>query len=83
MVGDGHPVRVMAVINVSSESFYKDSVRERIEDVVEAAERLKASALIVHSMTGALPQLLAASRPQAPVLVGAPTWQLARRLTLY
>ena len=40
-VGDDYPVRVMGVINVSPESFYKGSVREGYEDVAEEARRME------------------------------------------
>jgi len=36
-VGDTQPVRVMGVINVSPESFYKGSVRTNIESIIETA----------------------------------------------
>jgi pyruvate kinase len=50
--------------------------------IVETAERL-ASALLVYSMAGTLHPLLAASRPRVPVLVGVPSWGMARRLSIY
>ena len=40
-VGDAHPVRIMGVINLSGESFYKGSVTEQ-ENVVQAAEQMVA-----------------------------------------
>ena len=40
-VGDGYPVRVMAVINVSPESFYKASVRVGYDEVAEEAKRME------------------------------------------
>ncbi|MFP3080587.1 MAG: dihydropteroate synthase, partial [Acidilobus sp.] len=36
-VGDGEPVRIMGVINLSPESFYRGSVRASAEDAVKAA----------------------------------------------
>lgn len=33
-VGDAYPVRIVGVINVSPESFYKDSVKTSLEDIV-------------------------------------------------
>ncbi|MEM3832800.1 MAG: dihydropteroate synthase [Thermoprotei archaeon] len=36
-VGENQPVRIMGVINVSPESFYKGSVRTKIDDIVETA----------------------------------------------
>ncbi|MEM4699903.1 MAG: dihydropteroate synthase [Candidatus Nezhaarchaeales archaeon] len=39
-LGDGLPVRIMGVINVSPESFYKGSVRTGRDQVAEAAVRL-------------------------------------------
>ena len=39
-VGDTYPVRVMGVINVSPESFYKGSVAGRREEVIERAEAM-------------------------------------------
>lgn len=36
-VGDTQPVRVMGVINVSPESFYKGSVRTSVESIIETA----------------------------------------------
>lgn len=40
-VGDAHPVRIMGVINLSGESFYKGSVTEQV-NVVPAAEQMVA-----------------------------------------
>ena len=40
-VGDAHPVRIMGVINLSSESFYKGSVSEP-EHVIATAQRMVA-----------------------------------------
>ncbi len=40
-VGGDHPVRLIGVINVSPESFYKGSVYVGRERIVEAAERMK------------------------------------------
>ncbi len=51
--------------------------------IVEMAERLSASLLIVYSMTGTLPPFLAASRPRVNVLVGVPSERMARRLAVY
>ncbi|MDJ0270797.1 MAG: dihydropteroate synthase [Aigarchaeota archaeon] len=39
-VGDGLPVRIMGVINVSPESFYKGSVRTGEREILETAERM-------------------------------------------
>ena len=39
-VGDLAPVRVMAVLNVSPESFYKDSVQPSLERLAEAAQAM-------------------------------------------
>jgi pyruvate kinase len=50
--------------------------------IVEMAERL-ASILIVYSMAGSLPPLLAASRPRVPTLVGVPNMRMARRLAIH
>jgi dihydropteroate synthase len=36
-VGENQPVRIMGVINVSPESFYKGSVRTSIDDIIETA----------------------------------------------
>jgi pyruvate kinase len=51
--------------------------------IVEAAERIGASAILVYSVTGTLPPLLAASRPLVPVIVGVRNSRMARRLALY
>lgn len=40
-VGDGYPVRLMGVINVSPESFYKGSVYVERNRIVDAAERMQ------------------------------------------
>ena len=39
-VGDGLPVRIMGVINVSPESFYKGSVRTGEREILETAEQM-------------------------------------------
>ena len=39
-VGDGEPVRIMGVINLSPESFYKGSVRAAVDDVLRAVESM-------------------------------------------
>ena len=39
-VGDGEPVRIVGVINVSPESFFKGSVRRTVDEVVKAAESM-------------------------------------------
>ena len=39
-VGDDHPVRVVGVINVSPESFYKGSVRITDEEILRAVEEM-------------------------------------------
>jgi dihydropteroate synthase len=39
-VGDAYPVRVVGVINVSPESFYKGSVKTSIEDVIATASNM-------------------------------------------
>ncbi|WP_440059366.1 dihydropteroate synthase [Thermogladius sp. 4427co] len=38
-VGDGEPVRIMGVINTSPESFYKLSVKRRVDEIAETAIR--------------------------------------------
>jgi len=35
-VGDGEPVRIMGVINLSPESFYRDSIKTNIDEVIKA-----------------------------------------------
>ena len=40
-LGEGLPVRVMGVINVSPESFYKGSVRVTPEEVAKAAVEME------------------------------------------
>jgi dihydropteroate synthase len=39
-VADTQPIRVMGIINVSSESFYKGSVRTETDDVAELARQM-------------------------------------------
>jgi dihydropteroate synthase len=39
-VGDGEPVRIMGVINLSPESFYRGSVRAVVDDVLRAVESM-------------------------------------------
>jgi Dihydropteroate synthase (EC 2.5.1.15) len=39
-VGDGEPVRIMGVINLSPESFYRGSVRASADDVLRAVESM-------------------------------------------
>ncbi len=39
-LGDGHPVRVMGIINVSPESFYKGSVKTRPEGISKLASTM-------------------------------------------
>jgi len=39
-VGDGEPVRIMGVINLSPESFYRGSVRATVDDVLRAVESM-------------------------------------------
>jgi len=39
-VGDGEPVRIMGVINLSPESFYRGSVRASVDDVLRAVESM-------------------------------------------
>jgi len=34
-IGDGEPVRIMGVVNLSPESFYKGSVRTSVDGVVK------------------------------------------------
>lgn len=47
-VGDKYPVRIMGIINVSPESFYKKSVKVREEEILEEAYRqLKEGADII------------------------------------
>jgi len=38
-VGDGEPVRIMGVINVSPESFYKGSVKKSLDELVETVDK--------------------------------------------
>lgn len=40
MVGDEYPVRIMGVINVSPESFYKGSVKVQRKEIEETAEKM-------------------------------------------
>ena len=40
-IGDDYPTRIIGVINVSPESFYKGSVRLSYEDVAEAARKME------------------------------------------
>ena len=47
-LGDDYPVRIMGIINVSPESFYKGSVKSRPDDASElAAEMVKEGADII------------------------------------
>ncbi len=47
-VGDNYPVRIIGVINVSPESFYKQSIKVRREEIInEALEQLKEGASII------------------------------------
>ena len=39
-IGDGYPVRIFAVLNVSPESFYKGSVRTIPQEIGEYALKL-------------------------------------------
>lgn len=40
-VGSPHPIRILGVINVSPESFYRSSVKTRERDIVRQAERME------------------------------------------
>ena len=40
-IGDNYPTRIIGVINVSPESFYKGSIRLNYEDVAEAAKKME------------------------------------------
>ncbi len=40
LVGDGHPVRVVGAINVSPESFYRGSVAQNVDELLERAGRM-------------------------------------------
>jgi len=40
-IGDNYPTRIVGVINVSPESFYKGSIRLNYEDVAEAAKKME------------------------------------------
>ena len=40
LVGDGHPVRVVGALNVSPESFYRGSVAENADRLIEMAGRM-------------------------------------------
>ena len=40
-IGDGYPTRIIGVINISPESFYKGSVKLSYEDVAEAAKKME------------------------------------------
>ncbi|MCP8304043.1 MAG: dihydropteroate synthase [archaeon] len=40
-IGDGHPVRVMGVINVSPESFYKGSIRASPDEIADLAKEIE------------------------------------------
>ncbi len=50
-VGDVHPVRIMGVINISRESFYKDSVIKQ-ENVVAYAEKMVAEGAVFLDVGG-------------------------------
>jgi dihydropteroate synthase len=39
-IGDGEPVRIMGVVNLSPESFYKGSVRTSVDDVVKTVDSM-------------------------------------------
>ncbi|TFF67188.1 dihydropteroate synthase [Candidatus Thorarchaeota archaeon] len=41
MIGDGYPTRVMGVINLSPESFYRGSVHENADEILEAVARME------------------------------------------
>ncbi|GAB6945627.1 dihydropteroate synthase [Vulcanisaeta sp. JCM 14467] len=51
-VGDGEPVRIVGVINVSPESFFKGSVRRSVDEVVKAAESMIANGVDVIDIGG-------------------------------
>ena len=51
-VGDGEPVRIVGVINVSPESFFKGSVRRTVDEVVKAAESMIANGVDVVDVGG-------------------------------
>ncbi len=40
-VGDGHPVRVIGVINVSPESFYKNSIKTSPDEIARLAKKIE------------------------------------------
>src|SRR5579875_886794 len=40
-VGDNSPIRIMGVINLTSNSFYSGSVRKKPEDVLETALKME------------------------------------------
>ncbi len=40
-VGDDLPIRIMGVINLSADSFYKDSVRNKIEEILRTALKMQ------------------------------------------
>ena len=50
-VGDVHPVRIMGVINISRESFYKDSVIKQ-ENIVAYAEKMVAEGAVFLDVGG-------------------------------
>jgi len=52
-VGEGYPVRLMGVINLSSESFYKKSVVTKQEDILEAVQRLEEEGADIIDIGGA------------------------------
>ncbi len=50
--GDGEPVRLVGVINVSPESFFKGSVRRTVDEVLKAAEAMISSGVDVIDVGG-------------------------------
>ena len=52
-VGEGYPVRLMGVINLSSESFYKKSVVTKQENILEAVQRLEEEGADIIDIGGA------------------------------
>lgn len=51
-VGNGEPVRLVGVINVSPESFFKGSVRRTVDEVLKAAEAMISSGVDVVDVGG-------------------------------
>ncbi|WP_446751793.1 dihydropteroate synthase [Vulcanisaeta sp. JCM 16161] len=51
-VGDGEPVRLVGVINVSPESFFKGSVRRTTDEVIKAAELMVSNGVDIIDIGG-------------------------------